>query len=85
MLLSIFHFSFFINLDRVKVVNGMCSTTSFNDIENIHLLNVLNWSPLENFVLNKPSNIIKDESELKLKNSYNAVQLSIELQKKMLK
>jgi len=59
----------------------MCSTTSSDEIENIHLLNVLNWSPLEDLVITtQPAT---DES--KLKNFYNAVQLSIELQKKMLK
>jgi len=59
----------------------MCSTTSSNEIENIHLLNVLNWSPLEDLVITtQPST-----DEPKLKNFYNAVQLSIELQKKMLK
>lgn len=63
----------------------MCSTTSSDEIENIHLLNVLNWSPLETLLINKSSEIIKDETETKTKNGYNAVQLSIELQKKMLK
>jgi hypothetical protein len=59
----------------------MCSTTSSDEIENIHLLNVLNWSPLEDLVITtQPST-----DEPKLKNFYNAVQLSIELQKKMLK
>ncbi|UJR16365.1 hypothetical protein I4U23_003268 [Adineta vaga] len=69
---------------RVKVVNGMCSTTSIDEIENIHLLNVLNWSPFEDSNINKSSTTIKDDNDSKLKNSYNAVQLSIELQKKML-
>jgi hypothetical protein len=73
-------------LDRVKVVNGMCSTTSSNEIENIHLLNVLNWSPLEDLVIDKSSTtIIKEENQSKFKHSYSPVQLSIELQKKMLK
>jgi hypothetical protein len=80
----------FINLDRVKVVNGMCSTTSIDEIENTHLLNVLNWSPLESLNITKPSTtttgtLVKDENETKSKNGYNAVQISIELQKKMLK
>ncbi len=73
-------------LDRVKVVNGMCSTTSSDEMENIHLLNVLNWSPLENLVINKSSTtIIKEENQSKFKDSCTPVQLSIELQKKMLK
>jgi len=73
-------------LDRVKVVNGMCSTTSSDEIENIHLLNVLNWSPLENLVIDKSSTtIIKEENQSKFKDSCTPVQLSIELQKKMLK
>ncbi len=62
----------------------MCSSTSSDGIENIHLLNVLNWSPLENLAIKKPSETIKDENEIRFKNGYNAVQLSIELQKKML-
>ena len=74
-----------VDLDRVKVVNGMCSTPSIDGIENLHLLNVLNWSPLEDFSVKKSSLTIKDDNDAKLKNSYNAVQLSIELQKKMLK
>jgi len=74
------------NLDRVKVVNGMCSTTSSDEIENIHLLNVLNWSPLENLVIDKSSTtIIKEENQSTFKHSFSPVQLSIELQKKMLK
>lgn len=74
-----------IDLDRVKVINGMCSTTSSNEIENIHLLNVLNWSPLGSCIINQSSTMIKNENELIIKNTYNAVQLSNELQKKMLK
>ncbi len=76
---------FFFDLDRVKLINGMRSPTSSDEIENIHLLNVLNWSPLENLFINKPSTTKKDETEPILKHSYNPVQLSIELQKKMLK
>lgn len=66
----------------------MCSnnTTSIDENENIHLLNVLNWSPLENLITNnKSSTMNKDENDLKYKNAYSPVQLSIELQKKMLK
>ena len=64
----------------------MCSTTSSNEIENNHLLNVLNWSPLENLVTSRPSiSKAKDDNEAKLKNGYNAVQISVELQKRMLK
>ncbi len=83
--MSLSVFISFINLDRVKVVNGMCSSASCNEIENIHLLNVLNWSPLENLMINTTSPTIKNENELKLKQNFNTVQLSIELQKKMLK
>jgi len=75
----------YIQIDRVKVINGMCSstTTSTDETENIHLLNVLNWSPLESIITtnNKP----KTENDFTYKNVYSAVQLSIELQKKMLK
>ena len=76
----------------MKVINGIQpSSTSENNInendqmENIHLLNILNWSPLEDLRPNKaiPSN--NSENESKSKNGYNAVQISIELQKKMLK
>ena len=75
----------FANIDRVKVINGMCSSTSSTEIEHTHLLNVLNWSPLENLVTSKSTPNIKDDNESKLKNGYNAVQISVELQKKMLK
>ncbi|CAF0838073.1 unnamed protein product [Rotaria sp. Silwood1] len=77
-----------IKLDRIKVVNGMCSTTSSDEIENIYLLNVLNWSQLENLTINKSiiteGTTIKDENELKTKNVYNTVEFSIDLQKIML-
>ncbi|CAF5114545.1 unnamed protein product, partial [Rotaria sp. Silwood1] len=77
-----------IKLDRIKVVNGMCSTTSSDEIENIYLLNVLNWSQLENLTINKSiiteGKTIKDENELKTKNVYNTVEFSIDLQKIML-
>jgi hypothetical protein len=59
----------------------MCSPTSSDEVENIHLLNVLNWSPVVNIISKKTS----IETESTPKHSYNAVQLSIELQKKMLK
>ncbi|CAF2450637.1 unnamed protein product [Rotaria sp. Silwood2] len=66
----------------------MCSTTSSEEIENTHLLNVLNWSQLENLTMSKSTmtegTTVKDENELKTKNVYNTVQFSIELQKKML-
>ncbi|CAF0844023.1 unnamed protein product [Rotaria sordida] len=68
---------------RIKVVNGMYSTTSSDGTENIHLLNVLNWSQLKNLTLTEGTTI-KDENELKTKNFYNTVQFSIELQQKML-
>lgn len=83
-------------LDRVKIINGIqpSLTTENNNINNIndnddivnpHLLNILNWSPLENLVSNKSQTTTNDENESKSKNGYNAVQISIELQKKMLK
>ena len=67
----------------------MCSATSNDEIENIHLLNVLNWSPLESLNITKPSitsaeTSVKDENDSKSRTDYNAVQISIELQKKML-
>jgi hypothetical protein len=78
----------------VKIINGLQpSLTSDNnnnnetdEIENPHLLNILNWSPLEHLPTNKAiPPITNDENESKSKNGYNAVQISIELQKKMLK
>ncbi len=84
-------------LDRVKVINGIQpplptennnkNNNENDEIENPHLLNILNWSPLENLVTNKTptTTVINDENEPKSKNGYNAVQISIELQKKMLK
>jgi hypothetical protein len=56
-----------------------------DEIVNPRLLNILNWSPLENLVPNPTTVPINDENEPKSKNGYNAVQISIELQKKMLK
>jgi hypothetical protein len=56
-----------------------------DEIVNPRLLNILNWSPLENLVTNTTALPINDENEPKAKNGYNAVQISIELQKKMLK
>ncbi len=94
---SRFFFFSFIILDRVKVINGIQPPLTYennnnnndnnneNDqIENLGLLNILNWSPLENLITNKTT-IVNDENESKSKNGYNAVQISIELQKKMLK
>jgi len=95
--LLFFFFFFFciIILDRVKVINGIqpsltsennknnANTNENDEIENPRLLNILNWSPLENLVTNKTTT--NDENESKSKNGYNAVQISIELQKKMLK
>jgi hypothetical protein len=103
-------------IDRVKVVNGMCAVApppssdsninnnnnnSTNDeIENPYLLNVLNWSPIENLIIPKATTEIvspskrtsetggtqaNEENETKTKTGFNAVQMSIELQKKMLK
>ncbi len=85
-------------LDRVKVINGIQPSLTFenkntnnntnenDEIENPHLLNILNWSPLENLATNKTTTMTtNDENESKSKNGYNAVQISIELQKKMLK
>ncbi|CAF0945533.1 unnamed protein product [Adineta steineri] len=60
------------------------NNTELDEIENPRLLNILNWSPLENLVTNKTTLAINDENETKTKNGYNAVQISIELQKKML-
>lgn len=75
-------------LDRVKVVNGMCATTTCHDIEHTHLLNILNWSPMDSLNISKPSAIenstVKNDNESKSKTVYNTVQISIELQKKML-
>ena len=59
-------------------------TDDSDDFENTRLLNILNWSPLEDLVTNKAIPVL-DENESRSKNSYNAVQISIELQKKMLK
>jgi hypothetical protein len=57
-----------------------------DEMENPHLLNILNWSLLDNLATNKTTLITtNDENESKSKNGYNAVQISIELQKKMLK
>lgn len=105
-LLNVFHaFLLHFLIDRVKVINGtqppLTSENNTNnninndsgEIENARLLNILNWSPLENLVINTttqvatspPPQIANDENEPKSKNSYNAVQISIELQKKMLK
>lgn len=105
-------------LDRVKITNGMHSSSTFqsdttntnkttnnnntettlstidnnDDIDITRLLNILNWSPLEDLVtptttttvgVIPPSN--NEENESKSKNGYNAVQISIELQKKMLR
>jgi hypothetical protein len=94
---------FYSSLDRVKVINGIqppLTTENKNnnnnndEIENPHLLNILNWSPLEDLVTDKTvappplpttTTTTNDENEPKSKNGYNAVQISIELQKKMLK
>ncbi len=69
--------------------NTTNTTTNDNnetdEIVNPRLLNILNWSPLENLVTNTTTVPINDENEPKSKNGYNAVQISIELQKKMLK
>jgi hypothetical protein len=67
--------------------NNNNNNTDIDQIEHLHLLNILNWSPLENLVTNKTptTTVINDENEPKSKNGYNAVQISIELQKKMLK
>lgn len=87
-------FLFFVFVDRVKVINGIQPPlTSENNnninendqIENIHLLNILNWSPLEDLRTNKAIPTNNAENESRSKNGYNAVQISIELQKKMLK
>lgn len=59
-------------------------TNETDDIETSRLLNILNWSPLEDLVTTK-NPAINEENESKSKNSYNAVQISIELQKKMLR
>ncbi|CAF1332776.1 unnamed protein product [Rotaria magnacalcarata] len=73
---------------RVKVVNGMCSTASSHTDENTHLLNVLNWSPLQSLTTSKSittdGTIVKDDNELRSKNAYNTVRVSIEIQQKML-
>lgn len=80
----------------MKIINGIqpSLTTENNNINNINdndeivnprLLNILNWSPLENLTTNKSLTATNDENESKSKNGYNAVQISIELQKKMLK
>lgn len=101
MKIRLIHFSLSLSLvavDRVKVINGIqppltsennnTNNNNINEndqIENIHLLNILNWSPLENLRTNKaiPSN--NNDNESRSKNGYNAVQISIEIQKKMLK
>ena len=100
-LVNIISVLFYLIIDRVKVINGkqplLSSENNSYDKNSEHdeneiprLLNVLNWSPLEDLVTNKTptssSKIsINGENERKSKASYNAVQVSIELQKKMLK
>ncbi|CAF1657537.1 unnamed protein product [Adineta ricciae] len=84
---------------RVKIINGVQpplpserSTTNensseFDEAQNPALLNILNWSPAENLLPYKstpPPPAANEENETRSKNSYNAVQISIELQKKML-
>ena len=82
-------FLFLIKLDRVKVVNGLCATSSCNDTEHAHLLNILNWSPMQSLNIRKSATVedstVKNDNESKSKTIYNTVQISIELQKKMLK
>ena len=80
----------FVILDRVKVVdNGVCSKTSSNEFDHIHLLNILNWSQLENLAISTSSTV--DETKAKYNSEpisntgYNTVQISMELQKRMLK
>ena len=72
-------------LDRVKVINGMCSTGSSVGTDSSQLLNVLNWSTLESFervrIFSTDTSADKDENN----GSMNAVQTSIELQRRMLK
>ncbi|CAF4767308.1 unnamed protein product, partial [Rotaria magnacalcarata] len=52
------------------------------------LLNVLNWSPLQSLTTSKSittdGTIVKDDNELRSKNAYNTVRVSIEIQQKML-
>ena len=97
----LFLFFFFISIDRVKIINGIQpplpserstaneNNTELDEIQNPALLNVLNWSPVENLLPYKstppPPAAVSEENESRSKNSYNAVQISIELQKKMLK
>ena len=84
----------------MKIINGIQpplpserSTTNensseFDEAQNPALLNILNWSPAENLLPYKstpPPAAANEENETRSKNSYNAVQISIELQKKMLK
>ena len=60
-----------------------------DDIDITRLLNILNWSPLEELVTTTTAAVIppstNEDNETKSKNGYNAVQISIELQKKMLR
>jgi hypothetical protein len=66
--------------------NNSNNNNDNDQIENPRLLNILNWSPLEDLVPTKTTTTsVNDENEPKAKNGYNAVQISIELQKKMLK
>ncbi|CAF1949822.1 unnamed protein product [Rotaria magnacalcarata] len=91
-------FLYFI-IDRVKVINGVQPPLTLennnnnnninesDEIKNSRLLNILNWSPLESLTTDTALSTtvqINDENEPKSKNVYNAVQISIELQKKML-
>ncbi|CAF1256755.1 unnamed protein product [Rotaria magnacalcarata] len=84
---------------RVKVINGVQPPLTLennnnnnninesDEIKNSRLLNILNWSPLESLTTDTALSTtvqINDENEPKSKNVYNAVQISIELQKKML-
>lgn len=62
-------------VDRVKVINGICSTTISEESESLHLFNVLNWSSFGHVSKNKSTKIDNE--------TINTVQLSIELQKKM--
>jgi hypothetical protein len=76
------------NDNEPHLVDHQQTSNDYDDIETARLLNILNWSALEDLLPTKTSltgTAPIDENESKSKNGYNAVQISIELQKKMLR
>ena len=64
-----------IKLDRVKVINGLCSTKSSNETENVHQLNILNWSKFDNLSTKDLSTI--DETKVKDENDPSIIRKSV--------